>query len=69
MNVFQIPQPLTAAPIDLNVEIPDLLPQRVAVEAQQIGGANLIAARGRQRRREQRNLDFLEDPVIEPVGE
>src|SRR5665213_3235995 len=57
---------LTAAPVDLNVEIADLLPQRVAVEAQQVGGADLVAAGRRQRRREQRDLDLLEDAVIEP---
>src|ERR1700730_10735456 len=56
---------LVAAPIDLNVEIADFLPQRVAVEAEQIGGADLVAARRRQRRRQQRHLDFLEDAVIE----
>ena len=66
MNLFQIAQPLIPAAVDLNIQVPDLLPQRIAVEAEQIGGANLIAARRRQRRREQRNLDFLEDPVIEP---
>ena len=54
MNVFQVAKSLVPAPIDLNVEIPDLLPQRIAVEAQEIGGANLIAARCRQRRREPR---------------
>src|SRR5215216_1651099 len=56
---------LAAAPVDLNVEIPDLLPQRVAVEAEQVGGADLVAARGRQRRGEQRHLDLLEDAVVE----
>ena len=62
---FQAAKPLAAAPINLDVEIPDLLPQRIAVEAEQVGGADLIAARRCQRRGEERNLDFLEDPVIE----
>src|SRR6478735_6541442 len=56
---------LAAAPIDLNVEVPDLLPQRIAVEAEQVSGADLVAARCRQRGREQRHLDFLEDAVVE----
>src|SRR6476646_9692201 len=55
---------LAAAPVDLNVEIPDLLPQRVAVEAEQVGRADLVAARGRQRRGEQRHFDLLEDAVV-----
>ena len=45
INGFQPGRRLAPTPIDLNVEIPDLLPQRVAVQAQEIGGANLIAAR------------------------
>src|SRR3954468_5309254 len=57
---------LAAAPVDLNVEIPDLLPQRIAVEAEQVGRADLVATRGRQRRGEQRHLDLLEDAVVEP---
>ena len=39
--------------------------QRVAVQAQQLGGADLIAARGRQRGRQQRQLDLADDAVIE----
>src|ERR1700694_2747221 len=56
---------LAAAAVDLNVQIADFLPQRVAVEAEQVGRADLIAARRRQRRSEQRHLDFLEDAMIE----
>src|SRR5579863_5267703 len=52
-------------PIDLDVEVADLLAQGVAVEAQKVGGANLIAAGRSQGRREQRDLDLLEDAVIE----
>src|SRR5947207_14317558 len=58
-------QSLAATPIDLNVEVPDLLPQRVAVEAEQVGRTNLVAARGRQRCGQQRHLDLLEDAVVE----
>ena len=36
---------LTAAAVNLDVEIPDLLSQRVAVEAKQVGRADLVAAR------------------------
>src|ERR1700722_9689490 len=56
---------LTAAPVDLDVQIANLLPQCVAVEPEQIGSADLIAPGGRQRRREQGYLDLPEDPVIE----
>src|SRR5437660_7037959 len=58
-------QSLAAASVDLNIEIPDLLPERVAVEAEQVGRADLVAARGRQRCGKQRHLDLLEDAVIE----
>src|SRR5258705_2096855 len=58
-------QSLAAAPVNLNVEIPDLLPQRVAVETEQVSRANLVAAGGRQRRGQQRHLDLLEDTVVE----
>src|SRR6478752_1800686 len=56
---------LAPAPIYLDIEIPDLLPQRVTVEAEQIGGADLVATGGRERGREQRHLDLLQDAVIE----
>src|SRR5882757_4127571 len=55
-----------AAAIDLNIEVPDLLAQRVAVKPEQVGGADLVAARGRQRRGKQRHLDLFQDAVIEP---
>jgi hypothetical protein len=42
--------PLAAAPIDLDIEVPDLLAQRIAVEAEQVGGTDLVAACGRQSR-------------------
>src|SRR5882757_8948435 len=54
-----------AASVDLNVQIADLLSQRIAVEAEQIRRPDLVAPGGSQRRREQRHLDFLEDAVIE----
>src|ERR1043165_6606690 len=57
--------PLAAAPVDLNVEIPDLLAQRVAVEAEQDGRTDLVAAGGRQRRSQQRYLDLLEDAMVQ----
>src|SRR3954447_26314587 len=55
---------LPAASVHLNVEIPDLLAQRVAVEAEQVGRADLVAAGGGQRRGQQRHLDLLQDAVI-----
>ena len=39
--------------------------ERVAVEAEQVRGADLVAAGGGERGREQRHLDLLEDAVIE----
>src|SRR4030081_2751886 len=56
---------LVATPVNLNVQVAYLLAQRVAVKAEQVGGAVLIAARGSQCRREQRHLDLLEYPMIE----
>src|SRR2546430_12758172 len=55
---------LAAAPIDLDIEIPDLLAERVAVQPEQIGRPDLVAAGGRQRGGEQRHLDLLEDAEI-----
>src|SRR5581483_5183133 len=49
----------------LDVEVADLLAQRIAVEAEQRRGADLVAARGRQRGHQQRTLDVLEDAVVE----
>src|ERR1700730_741133 len=54
-----------ARPYHLYLQIPDLLAQRVAVDAEQIGRANLIAARRRECRREQRVFDLPQDAVIE----
>src|SRR6266478_9456005 len=56
---------LIAAAIHLNVQVAYLLAQRVAIEPEQVGGADLIAPGCRQRRRQQRHFDFLEDAVIE----
>src|ERR1700682_4268751 len=56
---------LIAAPVNLDVQVANLLPQRVAVEAQQVGGANLITPGRGQCRRQQGYLDFLENPMIE----
>src|SRR3954471_12891835 len=58
-------KPLAAAPIDLNVEIPDLLPQGIAVEAKHIRRPDLVAARRRQRGGQERHFDLLEDTMVE----
>src|SRR5437016_3568182 len=47
-----------AAAEHLNVEIADLLAQGVAVDAEQVGGADLVAAGGGERHREERMLDL-----------
>src|SRR5262245_6858751 len=57
---------LTAAAEYLDVQIADLFPQRVAVDAEQVGGADLVAASGGERHRQQRMLDLAQDAVIEP---
>src|ERR1043166_3100541 len=59
------PGSLTPAPVDLDIEVADLLAQRIAVEPKQVRGPDLVAAGGRQRGREQRYLDLLQDAVIE----
>src|SRR5947209_3141044 len=48
-----------------NVQVADFLPQRVAIEAQELGGFDLIAACGTQRRGDQGVLDLAQDAMIE----
>src|SRR6516162_1878164 len=54
-----------AASIHVDVEVADLLAQGVAVDAQKIGGADLVAARGGERGGEKRPFHFAQDAVIE----
>src|SRR6266853_4320175 len=63
---LRAPAALITAPVNLDVQVANLLPQRVAVEAEEVGGADLVAPGRRQRGREQRHLDFLQNPVIKP---
>ena len=49
-NVGAWPDSAAAGAIDLDFQIADLLAQRVAVDAQKVGGADLVAAGCRQRR-------------------
>ena len=49
----------------LDAELADLLAQGVAIEAEQLRRADLVAARRRQRNRHQRPLHFADDAVIE----
>jgi hypothetical protein len=56
---------LGTAAVNLDVEVPDLLAERVAVEPQEVGSPNLVAAGGCESGREQRYLDLLEDAMIE----
>ncbi len=53
------------APDHFDVQLPYLLAQRIAVEAEKLGGANLVAARSRKRDRDQRPLHFADDAVVE----
>src|SRR5262245_44847447 len=48
----------------LDVEVADLFAQGIAIEAQQGGGADLVAAGGRQGRHQQRALKMLEHAII-----
>src|ERR1700722_10328675 len=50
---------LAPAAINLNIEVTDFLPQRVAVQPEQIRRADLVAARCRERGGEQRHFDLL----------
>src|SRR5882757_9238034 len=51
---------------DLDVEVADLLAQRVAVDPEQVRGADLVAARGGQSRGEKRLLHLAQDAMVEP---
>src|SRR5690606_406616 len=56
------------APDNLDMKVPDLLAQRIAVEPQELGGAKLVAL-GRQKGEfDQRPFDFAQNAVIEPSG-
>src|SRR5207247_4473932 len=61
----RIVQGSAAAAEYLNLEVADLLAQRIAVDPEQIGSANLVAAGGRERHRQQRMLDLPQDAVIQ----
>src|SRR3712207_4192468 len=50
---------------DLDVEFAQLLAQRVAVEPEQLGRPDLVAARRRQGKLQERPLDLAQDPVVE----
>ena len=52
------PKSLAAGPNHLDIQVVDLLAQRVAIETQQVGGAYLVAAGRRQCGRQQRILHF-----------
>src|SRR5580698_11308188 len=54
-----------AGAIDLDFQVADFLAQRVAIDAKEIGGADLVAAGCRQCRRQQRAFDLAKDAVIE----
>ena len=52
---------------ELDVEIGNLLAQRVAVDAEDLRGANLVAAGFFERQFDQRALDSFDDQLIEIV--
>src|SRR5262245_34734832 len=51
-----------------NVEVLYLLAQRVAIEPQESGGAQLIPARRPQGERQERPLHLRNDTIVQPVG-
>src|SRR5690606_36831403 len=46
----------------------DLLAERIAVQSQEFGGTNLVAATGIERHSDERRLDLVEDPLVQPAG-
>src|SRR5215475_6937990 len=50
---------------DLDIEVADLLSQGIAVDPQEVGSPDLIAAGCRERGRQQRVFDLAQDAVIE----
>ena len=61
-------QALNAAswrPADMDVQVADLLAQRVAVEPQYVGRLELIAAGRRQGSRDQRSLDLANQSIVD----
>src|SRR5947209_11620022 len=50
----------------LNVQVADLLAQRIAVHAEEISGSDLITAGCRKCRGQERVLDLPQHPVIKP---
>jgi hypothetical protein len=57
--------PLLRAPARLQVELPELLAQSVAVQAEQLGRPDLVAPGRLQRERQQRPFHLAQDTVVE----
>src|SRR5262249_41820681 len=57
--------PSAAGAEDLDVEVADFLAQSVAVDAQEVGGPDLVATGGRQGHGQERLLDFPQDTMVE----
>src|SRR5260370_15433702 len=51
-----------------DVEVLDLLSQRVAIQPQETGGAQLIPARCPERQGQKRTLDLGNDTIVHAVG-
>src|SRR5690348_3608730 len=60
------PARLIAAAVDLDIEVADFLAQGVAIDAEQVGRAYLVAAGSGERGGQQRVFDLAQDAVIEP---
>src|SRR5579864_3656227 len=57
-----------ARPYHLDFEVPDLLAEGIAVDAKEIGCADLVAAGCGQGRRKQRVFHFAQDTVVQSGG-
>src|SRR5215470_11672986 len=60
--------PLSAGSEHLNLQVADLLAQSIAVDPQQVSGADLVAPGCRQGHGQQRMLNLPQDTVVEPRG-
>ena len=58
----------SSATENLDVEVAYFLAQGIAVDPQQVRGTDLIAARGREGRGQQRMLDLAQNAMIQAGG-
>src|SRR6185437_3429623 len=54
--------------INLDLKVANLLAQRISVDAEEVGGSDLVAMRRSQRGRQQRRFHLAQDAMVEPRG-